>query len=435
MVLSDPPELRVTDQIDLGKIPVEAMRQPTLLLLSAMLNKHKIFTSEEGYHRDWRGLFQAISFDHHPIDVVKDSLNPTEKVMQLWQSLEKEAKLKPNLGQLQQILGIIDRWDVMDDSRKLMYEDAEHFLAAKHKLVDREAENQTISERYGETDEIITKDDTLTKKQIYDAFILYADSDIEFASRIINRLEEKNLKVCIRDRDILGGSFEHKTIMKLITERCRRLVVVISKEFLKTPLNEFFVIFAQAMQIEQKTRKIIPCVYERLDLPPNLKYYFILDYKRSNKLYNFWDKLEEAVRCKEDLSEDKNLLISPEVPQITIDAVDQSASQPPAESSRRYSEEMNRELKTTIPKAASTWDIQPSGANLKPPGAHSSISDSNLLSRTNSLSSVEVKKSKNWLSKIGISINSKSQENVSDRTEKKKKRKWYKSNKNLATAE
>lgn len=56
--------------------------------------------------------------------------------------------------------------------------------------------------------------------------------------------------------------------------------------------------FAQALQIEQKKRKIIPCVYERLELPSNLKFYFILDYKRSNKLYNFWDKLEDAIKAQ-----------------------------------------------------------------------------------------------------------------------------------------
>lgn len=43
--------------------------------------------------------------------------------------------------------------------------------------------------------DIITKDDTSSYKQKYDAFILYADADIQFASEIIERMEGRGLKV------------------------------------------------------------------------------------------------------------------------------------------------------------------------------------------------------------------------------------------------
>lgn len=57
-------------------------------------------------------------------------------------------------------------------------------------------------------------------------------------------------QLCIRDRDLIGGlQFEHDAIIKLIAERCRRLVVVVSSNFLKSKANKFFVTFAQALAL------------------------------------------------------------------------------------------------------------------------------------------------------------------------------------------
>lgn len=48
----------------------------------------------------------------------------------------------------------------------------------------------------------------------------------------------------------MGGiAFEHDAIMKLIAERCRRLLVVVTPSFLQSPANKFFVTFAQALGI------------------------------------------------------------------------------------------------------------------------------------------------------------------------------------------
>lgn len=119
-------------------------------------------------------------------------------------------------------------------------------------------------------------------KQHYDAFLLYADEDEEFAQEMIENLETKNnLKVtamfhslnihylktehteyefkynnllffqlCLKERDLVAGiSFEHEAIMRLISERCNRLITIISPDFLKSPANKFFVNYAQATGI------------------------------------------------------------------------------------------------------------------------------------------------------------------------------------------
>lgn len=83
--------------------------------------------------------------------------------------------------------------------------------------------------------------------------------------------------------------------MHLISVRCNRLIIIVSKAFLRSPENNFFVNYTQALGIEQGKNKIIPCLYEHCDLPQTLKIYFILNYLRSGSLYNFWDKLRETL--------------------------------------------------------------------------------------------------------------------------------------------
>lgn len=440
MVNSTPVEVSVNEGVDLSKVPLSALNHKTYELLSASLNRKKIFKSEDGYYRDWRGLFQVLKLDtYHGVELEKHA-NPTKRILDLWESSLEGASLKG----LQDVLGLIDRWDVLDDSNRFFHEDAEKFLCkASKKVGANQIEEKDCSLEADE--DIITKDDTRQKKQFYDAFILFADADIEFATKIMERMEERKLKLCVKDRDLLAGvTFEHEAIIKLITERCRRLVVVISREFLKSPLNNFFVMYAQALQIEQKKRKIIPCVYERLELPANLKFYFILDYKRSNKLYNFWDKLEDAIKVRTDspVNEIKNQLKAVEstnIPQIKIDDVNETSEEKAAQKSIKLEDPASIASNTTsfpavsqqpIKKSLSSWDVSNALNRVltsKSKNASSSTSELPTGVETNDQEAKKVK----WYSKLGLSSSKSSLDG--DRSEKKKT-KWFKSNKKIATA-
>ena len=48
----------------------------------------------------------------------------------------------------------------------------------------------------------------------------------------------------MKDR-LLAGMFEHSAVMKLISNRCRRLIVVLSDEFVSSDKNTFILDFAQ----------------------------------------------------------------------------------------------------------------------------------------------------------------------------------------------
>lgn len=136
----------------------------------------------------------------------------------------------------------------------------------------------------------------------YDAFVIYNDKDVEFASTLIERCENMGYSLCVKDRDLLGGlSFESDAILKLLSERCNRLIIIISKAFLMSPMQIFITNFAQAVGIEQGKRKIIPCLLEPCDLPQMLRFCFRLDYYRNNKLFDFWDKLDKSLKATIDL--------------------------------------------------------------------------------------------------------------------------------------
>lgn len=86
--------------------------------------------------------------------------------------------------------------------------------------------------------------------QNYDAFVLFAEDDIAFATELIDTMEKQYLlKLCVKDRDMVGGSVELETIIKLITDRCNRLIVIVSEAFLCSPWNKFFLMLAQKLGI------------------------------------------------------------------------------------------------------------------------------------------------------------------------------------------
>lgn len=84
--------------------------------------------------------------------------------------------------------------------------------------------------------------------------------------------------------------------MKMISERCDRLIVICSKSFFDSVANTFFVKFAQALGIEQRKRKIIPCMIENCKLPTSLSMLFTLRYKETSAYFDFWNKLYQSIQ-------------------------------------------------------------------------------------------------------------------------------------------
>lgn len=283
--------------VDLSTVPLVALSNESKQVISALLNPPKVIPSENGLPRDWRGLAHSCKLSGELMPLLTSHSDPSVYILNVWEQKQKHVTLKD----FRTILEEIERWDILDDTVELFETDAKRYLEELRKA-------QTSAEAIGNDvdQKVLTVGDLRRvqqglENQYYDAFLLYADEDTKFATEVVDKLENQyNLKLCLRDRDLIGGvTFEHEAIMTLISERCNRLIVIISPNFLKSFANEFFLNYAQALSIDKKQRKIVPCLYQRCQLPQQLNYMFILDYNRGVEagLYDFWGKLRDSVEA------------------------------------------------------------------------------------------------------------------------------------------
>ncbi|OAD53744.1 Myeloid differentiation primary response protein MyD88 [Eufriesea mexicana] len=287
--------------VDLSTVPLVALSIESKQVISSLLNPPKVIPSENGLPRDWRGLAHLCKLGGEIMPLLISHPDPATYILTAWEQKEKSTTLKD----FQTLLEEIDRWDILDDTLELFERDGERYLEQLQK-------SQISAEVI--TNNIDTKVLTVGKlrqgleNQYYDAFLLYADEDVNFANEMVDKLEnEYNLKLCLKDRDLIGGvTFEHEAVMTLISERCDRLIVIVSPNFLKSSANKFFLNYAQALGIDKRQRKVIPCLYEKCQLPPQLEYMVILDYNRVG-LYNFWKKLRDSVETTNKINESANI--------------------------------------------------------------------------------------------------------------------------------
>ncbi|XP_069672076.1 myeloid differentiation primary response protein MyD88 [Periplaneta americana] len=275
--------------VDLFQIPLIALRTSTREIVSTLLNPMKVIPNSEGLPRDWRGLAQLTGMNNQMVILIGSKPDPTAQVLSQWR--------QGSIGLLKSYLGQLDRWDVVDDTENEMELDASHFLKRKNETKASAAELDAEIDKQILTIADVYQLEQGFEPQHYDAFLLYAEEDQDFAMQIVDKMErDYGLTLCLKDRDLIGGlTFEHEAIMRLIAKRCNRLIVVASPNFLKSEANKFFVTFATAVGIDQRLRKVVPVMYQRCQLPSELTYYFWLDYSRSGKLYDFWTKLHNSI--------------------------------------------------------------------------------------------------------------------------------------------
>lgn len=277
---------------DSYEVTIKALSTKTIALLSTLLNPPKIILTENGLPRDWNGLAELAGISGECIPSLQSAKDHTKKLLSVW--YEKDQK-GSTIGNLLAHLEKLDRFDVVEDVQDFIDED----IKAYQPSCERGELNHANP---GLDSLVLTREDIVRLEnglgpQHYDAFVLFADEDTNFATELIDKMEnDYKLKLCARDRDLVAGIFEHESIMKLIALRCNRLISVISPAFLDSYSNKFFCSFAQSLGIEQRMRKIIPCLYTPCQVPPELSCYFMLDYQRQGKFSNFWERLRDSIK-------------------------------------------------------------------------------------------------------------------------------------------
>lgn len=270
------------------------------------LDQEMILMSDSGQFRDWRGIMAYAPVHNEFKNFLRTGKQNDYMKTLIYQWIEFKNN---NIEDLQNALKLIDRLDIYEDTLECFQKDAEAYKQKKSKpLVDRNEKGAYI---------ITTSDRQRTalnlKLVIYDAFLMYSERDEDFAALVKETLEEEfGMTICIKN-DFLGGiPFEHDAAMTLIANRCRRVIIIVSKNFINCQADVFISKYAQHIGIEQSSRKIIPCLREECEIPSNLRILFHLKYYKDGKLFNFWEKLYEAVAYQgpeKDIDEDEYQLM------------------------------------------------------------------------------------------------------------------------------
>ncbi|GAA6087331.1 myeloid differentiation primary response protein MyD88, partial [Tachysurus ichikawai] len=135
--------------------------------------------------------------------------------------------------------------------------------------------------------------------EMFDAFICYCQSDFQFVHEMIRQLEqtEYNLKLCVFDRDVLPGTCVWTITSELIELRCKRMVVVISDDYLDSDACDFQTKFALSLCPGARTKRLIPVVYKQMKrpFPSILRFLTVCDYTRPSTQSWFWVRLAKAL--------------------------------------------------------------------------------------------------------------------------------------------
>lgn len=144
--------------------------------------------------------------------------------------------------------------------------------------------------------EQLTIHDNLQSNESYDAFLLYANADEEFALQAKFNLENYDYKICDKF-DLIAGVVELDAVVKLISKRCNKVIVLISPEFIDSQQNIFLTLFSQCHGFDERRRIIIPCVIKTIDrslMPETLRVLHQL-YYGGLRINYFWERLRASI--------------------------------------------------------------------------------------------------------------------------------------------
>jgi myeloid differentiation primary response protein MyD88 len=249
---------------------ISCLSASTINALNGLLKGLHVLTEEEaGVSRDARGLFEF--FNRDSVDQEITSLLHQEKLS--------------SLMTLVQGIEFIGRFDVLDDIIDSIVKDA---LNAHKKRSPTS----------------VTQEDSF-----YDAYVCYADEDLDFVVDLTRLLEEDfGFKLFLRERDSEAGSLEYDSFTRVLNS-CRRMIIIVSPDFLVSKECEFQTRFATSLGYTLSSRLVVPVVVKKCPLlPPSLQILSKIDCTSVNSLDKTWtrDKLVRSLQSKKNHSCESN---------------------------------------------------------------------------------------------------------------------------------
>lgn len=86
-----------------------------------------MLVNEDGYFRDWRGIFTLSGLTQSEFALIQQSEDKMGKLLDIWNRKNLETNTCVTLSQLQHCFAIIDRFDICDDTMAL-FGTSENFL-------------------------------------------------------------------------------------------------------------------------------------------------------------------------------------------------------------------------------------------------------------------------------------------------------------------
>ncbi|XP_044776647.1 myeloid differentiation primary response protein MyD88 isoform X4 [Neomonachus schauinslandi] len=232
----------------MSSLPLAALNVRVRRRLSLFLNVRTQVAA------DWTALAEEMGFEYLEIRHLETHADPTGKLLDDWQ-----GRPGASVGRLLELLTKLGREDV---------------------LVELGPGIGQMPERF-------------------DAFICYCPSDIQFVQEMIRQLEQTDyrLKLCVSDRDVLPGTCVWSIASELIEKRCRRMVVVVSDDYLQSKECDFQTKFALSLSPGAHQKRLIPIKYKAMkkEFPSILRFITVCDYTNPCTKSWFWTRLAKAL--------------------------------------------------------------------------------------------------------------------------------------------
>nr|KAF6475301.1 MYD88 innate immune signal transduction adaptor [Rousettus aegyptiacus] len=232
----------------MSSLPLAALNVRVRRRLSLFLNARTQVAA------DWTALAEEMDFEYLEIRQLETQADPTGRLLDDWQ-----GRPGASVGRLLELLAKLGREDVLLELRPSIGQMPERF----------------------------------------DAFICYCSRDIQFVQEMIQQLEQTNyqLKLCVSDRDVLPGTCVWSITSELIEKRCRRMVVVISDDYLESKECDFQTKFALSLSPGAHQKRLIPVKYKAMkkEFPSILRFITVCDYTNPCTKSWFWIRLAKAL--------------------------------------------------------------------------------------------------------------------------------------------
>ncbi|XP_070585101.1 myeloid differentiation primary response protein MyD88 [Erythrolamprus reginae] len=250
---------------------------------------------------DWTTLAEELGYEYLEIKHFEGQRDPTGLLLDDWQARSPGGA---TVGRLLDLLRRLGRQDIVTDLGPSIEENCKRYLQKKQQEEsERPVQVPAVDSSFPRASEmqgITTQDDPLGQSpEFFDAFICYCQNDIPFVQEMIQELEqtEYKLKLCVFDRDVLPGACVWSISSELIQKRCRKMVVVISDDYLDSEDCDFQTKFALGLSPGARLKRLIPVKYKNMtrEFPSILRFITVCDYTNPATKKWFWIRLAKSL--------------------------------------------------------------------------------------------------------------------------------------------